>query len=116
MIDALGKFPLRLDSVPYRSVELEKVNEVRSLSSAPGTNLLLLTTYNELMLFDTEFNAVVKRIRRLSNLRSASLSACGKMILAHFTENTLRLICTKTGRDIGQLVGVPHSAMKFTIS
>lgn len=113
---AEGKFPLEFERMPYRTVLLEKVNEVRSISSSGNTGMVLLATYNELMLYDPDFNAVIKKFRRCSNIRSASLSSCGRLMLVHFTENTLRVICTRTGRDFGQLLGVPHSAMKFTLS
>lgn len=65
---------------------------------------------------DTDYNQIISRMRRLSNIRSALLSLSGSIILAYFSDNTLRLIDVKTGRDIGQLLGVPNNPRMFVFS
>lgn len=115
-MSAKKPFPVTVVSPPYTTIHLQRLNEIRSLSSNEETEMILLVTYDEMLLFDREYGCIVKRIKRLSSVRSAIISANGRMILCHFTDNTLRLISTRTGNDLGQFIGLPPGSLNFNMS
>ena len=89
---------------------------LKTISVSFSSRIILLVSHEQLLIMSTDFGYIIKRIKKEASVRSAWLSGNGKYVLSHFSDNSLRVFVSKTGKEIAHLIGVPQQARNFQIS
>ena len=89
---------------------------LKSISVSLSSHIVLLVSHEQLLIMSTDFGFGIRRIKKESSVRAAWLSGNGKYIVSHFSDNSLRVFMSKTGKEIAHLIGVPQGARTFSIS